>query len=39
MSKHALRSVDVGGLRARFSQLKEKVRVRDRQVVPVMGHQ
>jgi transposase len=36
MSKHALRSGDVAGLRARFSQLKDKVRVRTGQVVPVI---
>jgi transposase len=36
MSKHALRSGDVAGLRARFSQLKDKVRVRTGQVVPII---
>ena len=36
MSKHALRSGDVAGLRARFSQLKEKVRIRTGQAFPVI---
>lgn len=36
MSKHTVRSGDVAGLRARFSQLKDKVRVRTEQVVPVI---
>lgn len=36
MSKHTVRSGDVAGLRARFSQLKDKVRVRTGQVVPVI---
>jgi len=36
MSKHALRSGDVAGLRARFSQLKEKVQIRTGQAFPVI---
>ncbi len=36
MSKHTVRSGDVVGLRARFSQLKDKVRVRTGQAVPVI---
>ena len=36
MSKHALRSGVVAGLRARFSQLKEKVRIRTGQAFPVI---
>jgi transposase len=36
MSKHALRSGDVAGLWARLSQLREKVRVRTRQVFPII---
>jgi transposase len=36
MSKHAVRSGDVAGLLARFSQLKDKVRLRTGQVVPII---
>ena len=36
MSKHALRSGVVAGLRARFSQLKEKVQIRTGQAFPVI---
>ena len=36
MSKHAVRSGDVAGLWARFSQLKDKVQVRTGQVVPII---
>jgi transposase len=36
MSKHAVRSGDVAGLLARFSQLKDKVRLRTGQVVPIV---
>jgi transposase len=36
MSKHAVRSGDVTGLLARFSQLKDKVRLRTGQVVPIV---
>jgi transposase len=36
MSKHTVRSGDVTGLRARFSQLKDKVRVRTGQLVPII---
>jgi transposase len=36
MSKHAVRSGDVTGLRMRFSQLKNKVQVRMGQVVPII---
>ena len=36
MSKHALRSGDVAGLRARFSQLKERVQIRTGQAFPVI---
>ena len=36
MSKHTVRSGDVAGLRARFSQLKDKVQVRTGQVVPII---
>ena len=36
MSKHALRSGDVAGLRARFSQLKEKVQIRTGQAFPII---
>ena len=36
MSKHAVRSGDVAGLLARFSQLKDKVRLRTWQVVPIV---
>src|SRR5581483_6009155 len=36
MSKHAVRSGDVAGLRMRFSQLKDKVQVRMGQVVPII---
>ena len=36
MSKHTVRSGDVAGLRARFSQLKDKVRVRTGQLVPII---
>ena len=36
MSKHAVRSGDVAGLLARFSQLKDKVRIRTGQVVPII---
>jgi hypothetical protein len=36
MSKHAVRSGDVAGLRARFSQLRDKVRLRTGQVVPII---
>src|SRR6266550_8451098 len=36
MSKHTVRSGDVTGLRARFSQLKDKVQVRRGQVVPII---
>jgi transposase len=36
MSKHTVRSSDVAGLRARFSQLKDKVQVRSGQLVPII---
>ena len=36
MSKHAVRSGDVAGLLARFSQLRDKVRLRTGQVVPIV---
>lgn len=36
MSKHTVRSGDVAGLWARFSQLKDKVLVRSGQVVPII---
>src|SRR5471030_1422585 len=36
MSKHTVRSGDVAGLRARFSQLRDKVQVRTGQVVPII---
>ena len=36
MSKHTVRSGDVAGLWARFSQLKDKVQVRTGQVVPII---
>jgi transposase len=36
MSKHTVRSGDVAGLRTRFSQLKDKVRVRTGQLVPII---
>ena len=36
MSKHAVRSGDVAGLWARFSQLKDKMQVRTGQVVPII---
>ena len=36
MSKHAVRSGDVAGLWARFSQLKDKVQVRTGQVAPII---
>ena len=36
MSKHTVRSGDVAGLRARFSQLKDKVQVRTGQIVPII---
>ncbi len=36
MSKHAVRSGDVTGLRMRISQLKDKVQVRMGQVVPII---
>lgn len=36
MSTHTVRSGDVAGLRARFSQLKDKVQVRTGQVVPII---
>ena len=36
MSKHAVRSGDVAGLWARFSQLKDKVQVRTGQAVPII---
>lgn len=36
MSKHAVRSGDVAGLLARFSQLRDKVRLRTGQVVPII---
>lgn len=36
MSQHTVRSGDVAGLRARFSQLKDKVQVRIGQVVPII---
>src|SRR5665647_965924 len=36
MSKHTVRSGDVAGLWARFSQLKDKVLVRTGQVVPII---
>lgn len=36
MSKHAVRSGDVAGLLTRFSQLKDKVRLRTGQVVPIV---
>jgi len=36
MSKHAVRSGDAAGLRARFSQLRDKVRLRTGQVVPII---
>jgi transposase len=36
LSKHALRSGDVAGLRARFSRLKDKVRARMGQIVPII---
>jgi transposase len=36
ISKHAVRSGDVAGLLARFSQLKDKVRLRTGQVVPIV---
>jgi transposase len=36
MSKHAVRSGDVGGLRARFSPLRGKVRLRTGQVIPII---
>ncbi|QND62241.1 IS110 family transposase (plasmid) [Mesorhizobium huakuii] len=36
MSKHTVRSGDIAGLRARFSQLKDKVQVRTGQVVPII---
>src|SRR4029434_489558 len=36
MSKHTVRSGDIAGLWARFSQLKDKVQVRTGQVVPII---
>jgi transposase len=36
MSKHTVRSSDVAGLRARFSQLRDKVQVRSGQLVPII---
>jgi transposase len=36
LSKHVLRSGDVAGLRTRFSQLRDKVRARTGQIVPIM---
>jgi transposase len=36
MSKHSVRSGDVAGLRARFSQLRDKVQVRSGQLVPII---
>ena len=36
LSKHVLRSGDVAGLRARFSQLRDKVRARTGQIVPII---
>src|ERR1700738_1254997 len=36
MSKHTVRSGDVAGLWARFSQLKDKVQVRTGHVVPII---
>ena len=36
MSKHTVRSGDVAGLWARFSQLTDKVQVRTGQVVPII---
>lgn len=36
LSKHALRSGDVAGLRARFLQLRDKVRTRTGQTVPII---
>ena len=39
MSKHELRSGDVAGLRTRFSQLKDKVRARTGQIVPIIAIQ
>jgi transposase len=36
MSKHTVRSGDVAGLRARFSQLKDKVQVRSGQFVAII---
>jgi transposase len=36
MSKHSVRSGDVAGLRARFSQLRDKVKVRSGQLVPII---
>src|SRR4051794_14273403 len=37
MSKHSVRSGDIGALLARLSQLKEKARVRTGQVLPITG--
>jgi transposase len=36
MSKHTVRSGDVAGLLARFFQLKDKVQVRNGQLVPII---
>jgi transposase len=36
MSKHTVRNGDVAGLRERFSQLRDKVRVRTGRVVPII---
>src|SRR4029079_15273954 len=36
ISKHTVRSGDVAGLWARFSQLKDKVQVRTGQVAPII---
>src|ERR1700749_1387920 len=36
MSKHSVRGSDVAGLRARFSQLRDKVQVRSGQLVPII---